>query len=1710
MNLAAWIVSMGFDLELCGRLCLVLAHSLWQFALLAALAMLVARFWKSITPEQTYALYAGTLLLGLAALPVTFLLTRLPGESLVMSELVAIPHQAVSPLPISAPAEQLPVQQTAPSYMAGILTEMPADAQAFQAPPAETLLSWAPWLVGVYAVGVTVMLLRLLRGLWQNYRLSAQASLITTGPLVETLQSLAKSWSLRVTPALALTEKVIVPQVVGLWRPTILLPAAALTGLRPDELEMILAHELAHVRRYDLWANLVQRLTEAVLFFNPVVWYLSRRISTYREYCCDEATCRLAQQTAADTRLRYAEALLRAVELTQGAEHGQKLAALAASGSRPSELRRRVARLFGEPLREPVRITRSGLVTMLVGVAILVTIPLTRQNAAEAESDAKPEKEPAKPTVEVVAIGTHGKEPQRWWNADGKPLEDVPFTWTDADNVSSSEKVWRRIVFRINDLPQDAEVVWSVLDGGSWGDATATPHKAGKNQAYFAHYVGLAGTNETLGLRVGVASGPWVTSVKGDGLQANGILGTGIIFSGAFPKDDGCVLVLSHNLHAANVRVVAIDKAGKLVVSDDVHTVSAAGGLNQMHWVFKDLKPNDVDHFEFQTRLYEWTEIKDLPVEPEEPQAAVPAESKPQVEVVAIGTHDPIPFGTEVPQQWWNAEGELLKEVPFTWKAEPGGEIIADKLWRRVVIHIDGQIKNSPEDRVWEVVGAKNFSGGTVEFADDSKTGTYLTRYYQLADGAKSFDLRVGIAHGPWQTVARQNSNSIIFSEPISTAQGVDVVVSHNVNDMAYRVVAVDKQGIIHESVRSGGIGGGGVSQTRGTFPGLTINELDHFEFQTREYKWTEIKDLPAKMKFKVAQSKRGIENTVPDELKSVDSEKIEALKELVEAYETDYKRVEALFNSGVAGGEPATKAQSQVRQALARADLAEAEDNPEERLEQLSIALVAAEEAVQALEHMYSAGMATLGELSVVKAERTRIKMMLATAKEATKETGRTNANVRSGASRPEIKDLPVEPGETTVETLQKYRRFLVSFGSDPESSLIATNSVRPEWLQHIERTGEIRAFKIGSKDQFCRTFAAHFDAYAGYEDAFASVLEGLKRDPNGPHVDVRVLVTEHLGDEVIIVEVPGDSVSAGHEHYLVCWSTYDAPKVDEVLSRFMQADPNAERTKIGDIPVWKLSDKGRDASGACVYGEYLIVATDFVLLEQVLSPGESETDREKVKAVEAGTAYSKHVLQVRPLLENLELAPSAYLNLWREATAGETAKSGRQTWTDTQTQTVWIRERSAQPNDGRHGHEAREFEFTDLPPGRYCVTAATYQRKVKVPDPTPFGVSRAVLLGVGEGTEKLEPLDVVMAGNRSLTVWVLDEQTGEPVEGMGVRLFNSRGVPIVHGHGSGNFFERTSEAGEVHLRNLPSDEYRIDILGRQARMNEFVEYKPFIDSLRIQLEGPKPQTVTYNAPPHRLPNEEVAKRFPFSVHGRVTDAGGKPLAGVEVRAATGHGTLLGGGRVRTDEQGKYRLHFGPGMLMMGDDTPHGVGVQAALFSASKPGWYDRDLNRGGDYLMSDSAPAVLQAQIDKEGRIWGHKSLDRIVFPNAPREVNFVLTPSATLRGKLTADPGNNLEDQSVYLTGDELPPGCSVLKQFETGEDGEFAITNLPVGHPWRFGMRVGGTWQEVETEPFTLERPGDHKCELTLKADKSDAQVAVKLSYQAIEDKASRQR
>ncbi|WP_180977584.1 M56 family metallopeptidase [Janthinobacterium sp. ROICE36] len=156
------------------------------------------------------------------------------------------------------------------------------------APPAwrAALQAWMPALVLAWSAGVGLMSLRLCLGLAWVGKLRRQA---VAAPAIwqARLDALALRMGLCGPLPLKLHAGLSSPVTVGFWRPVILLPAALLSGMPVALLEALLAHELAHVRRWDYLINLLQSVVEALLFFHPVVWWLSARMRAEREQVAD-------------------------------------------------------------------------------------------------------------------------------------------------------------------------------------------------------------------------------------------------------------------------------------------------------------------------------------------------------------------------------------------------------------------------------------------------------------------------------------------------------------------------------------------------------------------------------------------------------------------------------------------------------------------------------------------------------------------------------------------------------------------------------------------------------------------------------------------------------------------------------------------------------------------------------------------------------------------------------------------------------------------------------------------------------------------------------------------------------------------------------------------------------------------------------------------------------------------------------------------------------------------------------------------------------------------------------------------------------------------------------------------------------------------------------------------------------------------------------
>jgi WD40 repeat protein/beta-lactamase regulating signal transducer with metallopeptidase domain len=163
-----------------------------------------------------------------------------------------------------------------------------------------------PIVVAAWLIGVGVMALRLARGLLGVRGLTRRDTLAPTEELRALIGRLMERSGVRRPVSWLLSLRVEVPTVVGWLRPIVLIPARGMAGLTLRQLEALLAHEIAHIRRFDYLVNMGQVCVEAVLFFHPAVWWVSRRIRVEREHCCDDA----AVAVCGGDRLLVARALL--------------------------------------------------------------------------------------------------------------------------------------------------------------------------------------------------------------------------------------------------------------------------------------------------------------------------------------------------------------------------------------------------------------------------------------------------------------------------------------------------------------------------------------------------------------------------------------------------------------------------------------------------------------------------------------------------------------------------------------------------------------------------------------------------------------------------------------------------------------------------------------------------------------------------------------------------------------------------------------------------------------------------------------------------------------------------------------------------------------------------------------------------------------------------------------------------------------------------------------------------------------------------------------------------------------------------------------------------------------------------------------------------------------------------------------------------------
>lgn len=327
-----------------------LLHFLWQGAAIAAIAaafMVVLR-----RPATRYLVGISALVLMSCSFVITFAVISAPAAAVA---------EAATGAPAAAPASVL----EATAYSANSLMEERA---------AVSSSGDFAWIARGWLTGVFVFALRIAFGLLVIEHLRRRNLIALPEALVDRFRALQQRLGIRRVIRYCECHSLSVPAVIGFFRPIVLLPMRALTGLRPEQLEAVIAHELGHIRRFDVAVNFFQVIAETLFFFHPAVWWLNKRIRADREDCCDDVAI-----TACGGTVSYARALA-----TMETWRGVPSFAMAATGS---PVAARVMRLLGVS-QEQNGARTAGVVTaalvlatalIAAGVSLGITNPAIAQ-----------------------------------------------------------------------------------------------------------------------------------------------------------------------------------------------------------------------------------------------------------------------------------------------------------------------------------------------------------------------------------------------------------------------------------------------------------------------------------------------------------------------------------------------------------------------------------------------------------------------------------------------------------------------------------------------------------------------------------------------------------------------------------------------------------------------------------------------------------------------------------------------------------------------------------------------------------------------------------------------------------------------------------------------------------------------------------------------------------------------------------------------------------------------------------------------------------------------------------------------------------------------------------------------------------------------------------------------------------------------------------
>ena len=312
-----------------------IVHSLWQIVIIALILVVVLRQMQQSSASARY-------LMSLSAMGLVVI------TSLVTLGIYLIEGQQETVIAVDGIRLLTPLGTS--------------DKPTLQASIIELLHSYSVYIVGVWMIGTTLLLLRIVLGYSYLLQIVRHATIVDK-LMLKKLTKLRKRFDISREVRIKCSEHIKTIMVMGIVRPIILFPVGIVNQLSADEVSAVLSHELAHIRRHDVLINAIQAIVEAFFYYHPAFWLITRYINSEREACCDIMAIQVT-----GNKVSYAQALVKLQELKQYAPQP----ALGMAGHR-HQFSDRIKRILDVPTHHPrLREKLFGVLFLLISSAFLV------------------------------------------------------------------------------------------------------------------------------------------------------------------------------------------------------------------------------------------------------------------------------------------------------------------------------------------------------------------------------------------------------------------------------------------------------------------------------------------------------------------------------------------------------------------------------------------------------------------------------------------------------------------------------------------------------------------------------------------------------------------------------------------------------------------------------------------------------------------------------------------------------------------------------------------------------------------------------------------------------------------------------------------------------------------------------------------------------------------------------------------------------------------------------------------------------------------------------------------------------------------------------------------------------------------------------------------------------------------------------------------